>query len=205
MALGKTIQTELLAITAVAANAQQLSSVFDISGKYQVTVFVDHARDSSDVAAMVGNGTEYRVQVSQKASGDDTWVDLPGGTVESAITASPSIVMDAQETAGATQIETGATLAVKGDWVFFKNATLGNSEWGKVVSVVATGGSESFTLQDGLTNTQNAITVTNQGARWAMTFDVMSYTRMRIVVNNNKGTTNRAIVCRIACITTDTI
>ena len=205
MALAKTIQSELLAITAVAANVQQLSSVLDISAKYQATVFIDHAKDPTDVAAMVGNGTEYRVQVSQKASGNDTWVDLPGGTVESAITASPSIVMDAEETAGAIQIETGATLAVKGDWVFFKNATIANSEWGKVVSVVATGGSESFTLQDGLTNTQAAITVTNQAARWSLTFDVMSYTRTRVVVNNNKGTTNRAIVCRIAMITTDTI
>src|SRR3989304_8383665 len=153
MALAKTIQTELLIITAVAAGAQQLSSVGDISGKYQATVFIDHAKDNSDVAAMVGNGAEYRVQVSQKASGNDTWVDLPGGTVESAITASPAIAMDAEETAGATQIETGATLAVKNDWVFFKNATIANSEWGRVVSVVATGGSESFTLQAGLTNT----------------------------------------------------
>jgi len=45
MALGKTIQTELLIITAVAAGAQQLSSVGDISGKYQATVFIDHAKD----------------------------------------------------------------------------------------------------------------------------------------------------------------
>src|SRR3989304_4810910 len=139
MALAKTIQTELLIITAVAAGAQQLSSVGDISGKYQATVFIDHAKDNSDVAAMVGNGTEYRVQVSQKATGNDTWVDVPGGTVESAITASASIVMDAQETAGATQIETGATLPVVGDLVFFQNATLANSEWGRVVSRVTTG------------------------------------------------------------------
>ena len=201
----KTIQTELLAITAVAANAQQLSSVLNVSTIFQATIFVDHARDTSDLAAMVGNGTEYRVQISQKATGNDTWVDISGGTVESAITASASIVMDAQETAGATQIETGATLPVVGDLVFFQNATLANSEWGRVVSRVTTGGSESFTLQDGLTNTQAAITVSNYAARWALVLDVLSYTRLRVVVNNNKGTTNKPINCRIAAITMDTL
>lgn len=201
----KTIQTELLAITAVAANAQQLSSVLDVSTKFQATIFVDHARDNADVAAMVGNGTEYRVQVSEKASGNDTWVDVPGGTVESAITASASIVMDALEAAAATVIECGATVPAVGDVVFFKNATIANSEWGKVVAIVTTGGSESFTLQDGLTNEQAAITVTNQGTRWAMTLDVLSYTRLRVVANNNKGTTNKPIVCRIAAITMDTL
>lgn len=201
----KTIQTELLAITAVAAGAQQLSSVLNVATVFQVTIFIDHARDTSDLLAMAGNGTEYRIQVSEKASGNDTWVDVPGGTVESAITASASIAMDAQETAGATQIETGATLPAVGDIVFFQNATLANSEWGKVVSRVTTGGSESFTLQYGLTNTQAAITVSNYASRWALTIDVMSYTRLQVVVNNNKGTTNKPINCRIAAITMDTL
>lgn len=197
----KTVQTELLGITAIAANAQQISSVADVSTHLQGTIFIDHARDAA--TAFVGSGTEYRVEVSEKDTGNDTWRTLT--SVAAGITAASSIATDAEEAAGQTVIECGATVPAVGDKIFFKNAVLANSEWGLVVARVTTGGSETFTLQDALTNTQAAGTYYTQAEQWVMQFDLASIKRLRVVVNNNKGSTNQAIVARIALITADSI
>ena len=192
--ISKTIETELLAITAVAANAQQKSSELDTSSMNQATVFIDHARDAA--AAFVGAGTEYRIEVSEKATGNDTWRTLY--SVVCGIAAASSIVMDAEEAAGQTVIEIGATTPAVGDIVFFENGTIANSEWGKVVAISA---GVSFTLQDGLTNTQAAITLFNKAEQFVLNIGLKTAKRLRVIVNNNNGTTNRAIISRIAIIT----
>jgi len=197
-AVRKTIETELKAITAVAADAQSISSVLDLSGPVKkVTVFIDHAKDAANAA--VGQGTEYVIQVSEKASGNDTLRSLASFTA--AITAPTAVTTDAQEAAGSTVIECGATVPAIGDIVFFKNATLANSEWANVVARVTTAGSESFTIESGLTNTQAAGTYYTQGEHFVLTIDVEAITRLRVVCNNTRGTTNQAIVWRCAAVT----
>ena len=194
--INKTIETELLAITAINANAQQKSSELTLLPDiFQTTIFIDHARDVA--TAFVGAGTEYRIEVSEKASGDDTWRTV--SSVVCDITIALAIIMDAEEAAGATLIECGVVEPVKGDIVFFKNATIANSEWAKVVAVTA---DTDFTLQDGLTNTQAAITLYNKAEQFALTLSTYSFTRLRVIVNNNNGTTNQNIVSRIAAIST---
>lgn len=193
----KTIQTELLAITAVVANAQQKSSELDVSNIKNITLFIDHARDAA--TAFVGAGTEYRVQTSEKATGNDTWRTLYSVVCD--ITAASSIVMDTEEAAGSTRIETGATLPAVGGEVFFKNATIANSEWAKVIAIIATDGAEYFDILDGLTNAQAAITLFNKSEHFVLSFSLNSIKRIRCIVNNANGTTNQAIVSRIACIT----
>ena len=193
----KTIQTELLTITAVAANAQQKSSELSLTGIKKCTIFIDHGRTA--VTAFVVAGTEYRIEASQKASGDDTWVPL--ASVVCDITAAVAIVMDNAEAAGATRIECTAVVPTKGDWVYFKNATIANSEWAKVILVDAGVGTEYFDILDGLAKAQAAITMYNKAERFALTLDVEAFTRLRVVVNNNNGTTNVAVDSRIAAIT----
>ena len=193
----KTIQTELTAITAVAANVQSVSSELDLSGQVkQATILIDHAKDNA--SASVGQGTEYVIQVSEKASGNDTWRSLVAFTA--AITAPSTITLDAAEAAGQTVIEIGVTTPVVGDIVFFKNATIANSEWGNVVAISA---GVSFTLESALTNAQGSAggTIFTQGEHFVVTVDVKAITRLRVVANNTKGTTNRAIVWRCAAIT----
>ncbi len=196
LVLTKTIQTELLPITAIAANAQQLSSELDISSFGGVSIFIDHARDAA--TAFVGAGTEYRIMVSEKATGNDTWRTVTSVVCD--ITAASSIVMDGQELAGSTVIETGATIPAVNDWVFFKNATLEKSEWAKVTAIVSTGGSESFTILFGLINTQAAITLYNKAELFVIPIPTTTFKRLMVCVNNNNGTTNQNIVSRIACI-----
>ncbi len=193
----KTVETELKAITEVAANVQSLSSELALTGIKKVTIFIDHAKDNA--SASVGQGTEYVIQVSEKATGNDTWRSIPAFTAT--ITAPTVITLDNDEAAGQTVIECGATVPAVGDIIFFKNTTLANSEWATVIARVTTGGSESVTLESGLTNAQADNTHNTQGEHYQQTINTETYTRLRVVCNNTKGTTNRAIVWRCAAIT----
>lgn len=195
--VSKTIQSELIAMTSVAANLQSTSSTLNVSGYAKAAIFIDHGRDNAN--AFVGAGTEYRIEASEKSSGNDTWRTVYSVVCD--ITAPSSIVTDNSESAGATRIECGATVPSNGDIVFFKNSTLANSEWSKVVARDTTGGSEYFDIQDGLTNAQASGTYYNKAEQFVLDIDLANITRIRVICNNNNGTTNRAIVWRCACIT----
>lgn len=196
-----TVQTELKAITAVVSAAQSVSDIFTTSGKLNGIIFIDFGLDSATTPV----GTEFRVETSQKLTGNDTWRTIPGGIRITGTTAPSAIVMDALEAAGQTVIECGATLPALNDIVFFKNATLGNSEWAKVTARVATGGSESFTIQDGLTNGQAAITLYNKAEQFVIPIDLAGIVRLRVVCNNNYATSSASIVWRCALVTCDSI
>ena len=193
------IQSELKAITAVAADAQSVSSTLSVYQKKRVTVMIDHAKDNA--LAAVGAGAEYRVQVSEKDSGNDTWRSLAAVTAQ--ITVPVAVVTDNNEAAGQTVIECGAVVPAVGDIIFFKNAVIANSEWARVVAVDATPGTENFTIADGLTNAQAAGTYYTQGEHFVATVEVRAVTRLRVIANNANGSTNRAVVFRVAAITED--
>lgn len=193
----KTIQTELAIIQTLSANTNKISDILDVSAMKAATIFIDHGRDAT--TAFVGSGTEYRVETSEKDTGNDTWRVLYSVVCD--ITVAVAIVMDGSEAAGDTVIDTGTGLPAVGDNVFFKNATIGNSEWAKVVARVTTASSETFTILNGLTNTQAAITLFNKAEHFVINIELKSIRRLRVVANNNAGTTNVAIVWRCAIIT----
>ena len=202
MTLIKKIETELMGIATVAADVQSISSELDLSDnlKDQVTILIDHAKDHASASA--GQGTEDVVQVSEKASGDDTWRAL--ASFDAAITAPTAVVPDSAEVGPV--IECGASVPAIGDIVFWKLATLANSEWSNVIARVITGGSESITVESTLANAVTAgATYYTQGEHFVVTIDVKSITRLRVVCNNTKGTTNRAIVWRCAALTAQEI
>ena len=190
----KIIETELMPITAVAADVQSVSSILDVSTKKKVTIFIDHAKDNA--LASVGQGTEYVIQVSEKAAGNDTWRPLAAFTA--AMTVPVAMITDNLEAVGQTLIECDVATPVVDDILFFKNATLALSEWAKVIARV---NGVSVTIESGLTNAQAIGTYYTQGEHFVLTVDVSSVTRLRVVANNTKGSTNRAIVWRCAAIT----
>ncbi len=193
----KTIQTELKAITAVAADVQSVSSelsLLSLTGLRRATIFIDHAKDNA--SASVGQGTEYVVQVSQKLTGNDTWRSLLPLTA--AITVPIASVCSAVEPVGETVIACASVLPAVGDIMFFKNTTIGNSEWANVIAVSA---GVNFTLESGLTNASEIKTYYSQGEHFVISVDIEAQVRLRVVCNNTKGTTNKAIVWRCACIT----
>ena len=188
----KTVETELLAATAVAADAQQKSSVLDLTSIRDLTLFISHGRTAT--GAFVGAGTEYRVEASAKATGNDAW--LPLASVICGIAAATEITADANEAAGQTLIEIGVNTPAVGDICFWQNNSVDLSEWLKVVAIAA---GTTFTCQDGLTTAQAAaVKIYNQGEIFTLNFNTRSYKRLRVIVNNNNGTTNQAIVSKIA-------
>src|SRR4030042_470851 len=120
MTPSKTVQTELKAITAVASGAQSISSVLDVATIFQITIFIDFGLDSATTPV----GTEFRVQTSQKTSGDDTWRNIPGCIVVTGVTAPSVVATDGTEAVGQTVIECGATVPALEDLMFFKNGTI---------------------------------------------------------------------------------
>ncbi len=190
----KAIELPLKRITLVAADVQSKSREINLTGLKQVTILIDHAKDNA--SASVGQGAEYVIQISERAAGNDTWVDLASFTA--AITAPTAMISDGEEAAGATLIECGAATPAVGDILFFENAAIDNSEW---ANVIARNNTVSVTLEDGLTYTQAGGTYYTQGEHWVQTINVKSVTRLRVVCNNTKGTTNRAIIWRVAAIT----
>ena len=195
----KTIQAELQGITAVASAAQSISSELSCPNQLAATIFIDFGLDSATTPV----GTEFMIGVSQKASGNDTWRTI--WSILTGVTAPSAIVTDAQETAGATVIECGATVPALNNIVFLKNSTIGNSEWVKVVARVITAGSESFTIQDGLTNIQAAGTYYDKAEQFIVQLDLPAIKRLRVVCNNNYAASSASCVWRCACITADSI
>lgn len=195
----KTIQTELLAITAIGAGNQQLSSVLDVSTALAATLLIDHAPDSATAPTI---GTEYRVEVSEKASGNDTW--RPLYSFVTGIVAANLKTVQATQNAGSTTItHTVAGTYVQDDIIFFKNSTIANSEWAKITSITST---TVEVISDGLTNNQGGQQMINKCEFFVVPVDCTSIKRIRVVVNNKFGAgTTIAIVSRIAAITADSI
>jgi len=190
----KRIETELLAITKVAANGQQKSSELALTNIEKVAILISHGRTAT--TAFVVAGTEYRIEVSEKASGDDAWRAIASAVC--GIAAATEITADGNEAAGEVEIDIGANTPVVNDIIFWENTTLANSEWMKVVAI--TGGTD-FTMLDALTNSQTAAKkIYSKGEQFVLSLDVSDFTRLRVVVNNNNGSTNAQVASRIAAI-----
>ena len=191
--------TTLKAITAVAADAQSLSSAKDVSGVSDASVFVNYAPDHA--SAKVGAGTKFTLQASEAASGNDNWRDM--FSFHSGIGAPATHAVDGTVNAGdQTILESSTGSLVVEDMVFFKNGTLANSEWATVVKVTA---NTSFVLQDPLTRAQTGATWFGGAMHWTFPLNVSSFLRIRVACNNNVGTTNRAINWSSSCSTADSL
>lgn len=192
----KTVQTELKGITNVSAGAQSISDEFNASTHLAGTLFVDISPEATNTP-----GTEIRVEISQKATGNDTWT--PYTSILSTTSTVNSHAVDGTENAGATTIEeTTTTGLARNQIIFFKNSTIGNSEWIQLTDFTA---STSFVVQDGLTNAQTGSTWYNRGERFAVPLDLSAIRRLRVVCNNNYGASSVAVNWRVALITADSI
>lgn len=192
----KTIQSELKGITNVSSGSWDKSSTFSVGDRLAGLVMVDISPEATNTP-----GSEIRVEVSQKDTGDDTWVVYTSFVTTTSTVNSNAV--DGTEAAGETVIgETTTTGLAVNQIIFFKNSTIANSEWAQMVSFI---GSTSFTLLDGLTNAQTGSTWYNRGERFAIPVDFTTVTRMRVVLNNNYGSSPVAVNWRVALITADAI
>lgn len=189
----ETIQTELYAAASVAASTVVLSSTISVVGIKRATVFIDHSRASTGGFGI--NGTEYRIDASQKASGNDTWRTLASVVASSSVAASAASSSDCA--AGTTLITiTSATAMPANDNICFTSGTI---EW--VRSTIATG-TASFNIVDATTYGHVSATGLFAGAEhFVVSINTEAVTRMRVAINNQASGTTLAVFSRIACIT----
>ena len=195
----ETIQAVLIASTSIAASAQVISSVLNLTGVKKILVQIDHGRGST--AAFGTNGTEYRLEVSALSSGNDTWNPIVSVLCASTACSSAISAGTAAPSAGASTITiTSGTAFVIGDQVMWANTTSAASiEWAKVIAV---SGTATFTVLDGITNAQGSTqTIFTQAEHFPLTLNVEAVTRLRCVVNNAASGTTNVIYSRVAIIT----
>lgn len=194
----KTIETEMMATRSVAASTLVASTVLSLTGVKQATFFIDHGRTSS--ANFGTQGTEYWLQASQKASGNDTWVNLATFIADSAACLAVAASADVAAAATTIVITSGTSIPTAGNIVFWANTVAATaSEWMRCVGVT---GTANFLILDGLTNAQDADTnIFTRAERFAVTVDCSSITRARVVVNNAASGTTLAVYSRVGVTT----
>jgi hypothetical protein len=187
VALTKVSQTTLYAIASTASNSVSVGAAVDISTYYAI-----------DVRIRIGRGTgtafttapKFRLEGTYDGSSPtaDQWVTL--AEFQCAVGASiGSQAVSGTEAAGQTVVTLAAgTNFAAGDYVFFHNATLANSEWSRVVSVSGA----DLTLEEGIVNAQTGATCRDQAEQYHALIDCTSLQQVRLVVDGNS--TGQAVI-----------
>jgi hypothetical protein len=199
MALIKTYQlTDLLPLTALAANLQLKGTVFDASLLYAARFYIDFS--PTDTTAPANGGCEIRIEGSGRVATNDIW--RPLAAVITNLTTSVTEAAPAGVVPGTITFAQNPTAQYGNNGlIFFKNGTFANSEWARVTAVAAL---TSITILDGVTNDQSASTICTQAEEYMVELDLSTIKLIRVVVNNNRGT-NRPVAVRVAFTTLDSI
>ncbi len=178
----KTAGTTLISLQQVAAAATVKSSATDVSTKISATFYVNIGRD---VTTALTAGVDIRIEGSPDSSGDDQWRPLVSG-IKTGTVASESEAVTGTEAIGATVIEVASTTnLVAGDQIFFKNTTIGNSEFSRILSIVA---NTSVTIIDALTRAQTGSTIFDQAEFFVFAnVNLKSVVRVRAIIDNSVG------------------
>src|SRR4051812_4166743 len=133
MSLTKVTEVSLFAITNVGSNSGAVGSAVDVSTYYACDIRVRMGRASGTAFTVA---PKIRIEKTYKTSpGANDWV--------TEVTFTPSLVatigsqaVSGPEASGQTVVTLAAgTNFVAGDYVFFHNTTLANSEWSHVLSI----------------------------------------------------------------------
>jgi hypothetical protein len=195
MPVTKTLSTPL-ALQQLAAGALLKSAVIDVSTAYSIDVFWSFSPDSGAVTPDAA--TQLMVEGSEDASGDGGWFTV--SFLGSRMSLATADTLDSGLSAGATvmpEASASASITPINSYIFLKNATIGNSEWKQISKVNAATSLEFF---DGVVNAQaGGETWYNQAERFTVSFNIEALTRIRAVVNNNAGGTNRNVIveCKV--------
>lgn len=178
MALTKVQQTTLYAIAETASNAVDHGSVVDVSTYYGIHVRIRVGRGTGSAFT---RGPIIRLEGTHDSSSPTAqqWTTLAQFQV--ALGASiGSQAVSGTEAAGQTVVTLAAgTNFAAGDYVFFHNGTLANSEWSRVESV----SSADLTLEEAIVNAQTGATCRDQAEQYQALIDVTAIQGIRLVVD----------------------
>jgi len=193
----KTVGTQVISLQQIASNSVVKSSVQTVTTKFAAMVGVHLGRD--DTGGALTTGVTFRVEGSMKSSNDDQW--FPLAEYVSGTTLPEAEAVSGTEAAGSTVIEVASTTNLTvGDLILFKNTTIANSEWGRIIAVAA---NVSITVIDAITNAQTGATIYDQAEFWNPSIDLLPVTRLRVVAD--ASATGRTVVVEAWMTTCDSI
>lgn len=174
----KTVGTTVLSLQAIASATVVLSSALDVSTKLAATIFIHFGRRATTALTAPCN---FRVEASAKSSGDGYW--FPLAVFSTQLATAESEAVSGTVSAGTNVITVAATAnLVAGDIIFISNSTIGNSEWGRIKSIVA---NTSVTIEDNLVNAQTGSTIFDQAEMFAAQLDLTAVSRIRLVADGS--------------------
>jgi hypothetical protein len=190
VALTKTDEQVVYAIAETAANVVSVGAALDVSTYYAGLLRIRMGR-STGTAFTVGPTVRVEGTPETGAETADQWAVL--AQFQMAVGASiGSQAVSGTEAAGQTVVTLAAgTNFAAGDYVFFHNTTIGNSEWSRVVSVA----SADLTLEEGLVNAQTGATARDQAEQYICALDLTCINALRIVVSAPGS--GQAVVCHV--------
>jgi hypothetical protein len=195
--ISKTQATSLISLQQIASNSVVKSSAQDVSAKLGATIFIHLGRD--DTGGALTTAVTFRIQASAKSAADDQWYDIV--SFISGVTVPEAEAVTGTENAGATVIEVASTTNLTvGDFILFKNGTIGNSEWGRIIAVST---NTSITVMDAITNAQTGSTIYDQAEQFIAQLDLTSIGRIRVVADCSG--TGRTVVVEAFMVTGDSI
>lgn len=176
MTLTKVTEVTLYAIASTASNSSSVGSAVDVSTYYGADAKIRVGRGTSTAFT---TGPTIRLEGTYKTSPSaNDWISLAEFQV--GIGASiGSQAVSGTEASGQTVVTLAAgTNFAAGDYVFFHNTTIGNSEWSRVVSV----SSADLTLEEAIVNAQTGATCRDQAEQYHVLLDLTSIQKVRLVV-----------------------
>jgi hypothetical protein len=182
------------AIIATTASAEVvIGTAADISAAYYATLNILQGIAHTTPATI---GFSALVQVSSETSGPE-WVNLytMGGDIGTASDEAVSGTCASGQAVIGMASTTGFTV---GDFVFIRNSTLANSEWGYVKAVTA---NTSITLADNLVNAQTGSTVYDLASYRTLEIPALGYNRVRVIYTAPTGPTASVFETELICVT----
>lgn len=142
----------LFTLASTAASSVATTSALDVSTKMGGLVYVRFGRRAATAA---GAGVNIRLEASMASSGDNTW--FPFAIFTTAFGTAEAEALTGTVNSGQNVLTLASTTNLTaGDLIYIDNGTIGNSEWGRVKSIVA---STSVTIEDNLINAQTSSTI----------------------------------------------
>lgn len=190
-------QAQLAAPQSLASNTVYVSSEIDVATKLACFLAIKFGRRATTALT---EGVEFRVEASGKASGDGDWHTIY--SYKTAVATAESEAVSGTVSSGTNVITVASTTNLaRADIVYIDNSTIGNSEWGRVKSIVA---ATSITIEDNLVNAQTGSTIYDQAEILPAIFvDCTAFKRLRVVVDGSN--TGQAVAFEINYVTADSI
>jgi len=175
-AFSKTSSTSVISLQSVAASSVLISSTQDVSTKFAATMFIHFGRRSATAA---GAGVNFRIEANSKTGGNGFWWPLAVFTTD--FVACESEAVSGVVASGTNVITVASTTNLTaGDIIYIDNGTIGNSEYGRIKSVVL---NTSVTIEDTLVNAQTGATLYDRAEMFAAQLDLSAVKYLRVVAD----------------------